>query len=100
MAKFCGGLNIDKNTLKVIQGVICGIGATTVDDSKAVSVCGQLWDGSSFKVIHVNGRLVITVSDATEIPETVIRSNCGIGLDGRYFQILDGNTIALVASSD
>ena len=28
MAKFCGGIHLDKNTLKTINGVICDIAAT------------------------------------------------------------------------
>ena len=100
MPNFCGGLKLNSANFKVVDGVICSLDTQNVDLANTISVCGQLWDGSSFKAIHVNGRPVITVSDATEIPETVIRSNCGIGLDGRYFQVLDDNTTALVASSD
>ena len=42
MAKFCGGIAIDKTTMKIINGIICDIGATSVDVGKAVSTCGQL----------------------------------------------------------
>lgn len=42
MAKFCGGINLNLETLKIISGAICDIGATSVDVSKAVSGCGQL----------------------------------------------------------
>ena len=100
MPNFCGGLKLNSANFKVVNGVICSLAMQNVDLANTISVCGQLWNGSSFKAIHVNGRPVITVANATEIPETVIRSNCGIGLDGRYFQILDDNAIAFVETSD
>lgn len=40
MANFCGGIKLNDKTLKLIDGVICDIGATAVDKSKAVSTCG------------------------------------------------------------
>ena len=46
MANFCGGIRLDSTTLKIIDGVICDANAATVDRSKAVSTCGQLWDGA------------------------------------------------------
>lgn len=93
MARFCGGLNIDKNTLKVIQGVICDIGATSVDVSKAVSGCGQLWDGALFAIVNVNGAKVITLhnSEGEEVGDAIItKGNCGVGLDGRFFKLNKG----------
>lgn len=93
MARFCGGLNIDKNTLKVIQGVICDIGATSVDVSKAVSGCGQLWDGALFATVNVNGAKVITLhnSEGEEVGDVVFaKGNCGVGLDGRFFKLNKG----------
>ena len=45
MAKYCGGIKIDE-TMKMIDGVICDANASVVDVDKAVSVCGQLWDGN------------------------------------------------------
>lgn len=48
MAKYCGGIALDKNSLKIIKGIICDINASAVDVSKAVSTCGQLWDGDLF----------------------------------------------------
>ncbi len=92
MAKFCGGIKIDE-TMKIINGVICDANATTVDVSKAVSVCGQLWDGNLFtvadKVITLHG------SEGEDIgAPTKIKGNCGIGLDGRFFK-LDKGVVSL-----
>lgn len=88
MAKYCGGIKIDE-TMKIINGVICDANATTVDVSKAVSVCGQLWDGNLFtvsdKVITLHG------SEGEDIGTPVkIKGNCGIGLDGRFFKLSKG----------
>ena len=93
MAKFCGGIRLDSATLKVLKGVICGAGAASVDVANAVSTCGQLWDGASFKTVNVAGVSVITLrnSEGNEAgTPTLIKSNCGVGLDGRFFKIADG----------
>ena len=92
MAKYCGGIKIDE-TMKIINGVICGANASAVDVSKAVSVCGQLWDGNLFavsdKVITLHG------SEGEDIgTPTKIKGNCGIGLDGRFFK-LDKGVVSL-----
>lgn len=88
MAKYCGGIKIDE-TMKIINGVICDANASAVDVSKAVSVCGQLWDGNLFtvadKVITLHG------SEGEDIgAPTKIKGNCGIGLDGRFFKLSKG----------
>ena len=93
MAKFCGGIRLDSPTLKVLKGVICDAGAASVDVANAVSTCGQLWDGASFKTVKVDGVSVITLrnSEGNEAgTPTLIKSNCGVGLDGRFFKIADG----------
>lgn len=93
MANFCGGIKLDKNTLKIINGVICDANATTVDRSKAVSTCGQLWDGALFTVVKVGGAGYITLhgSEGEEIGAPIMgRGNCGVGLDGRFFKIVKG----------
>ena len=92
MAKYCGGIKIDE-TMKIINGVICGANASAVDVSKAVSVCGQLWDSNLFavsdKVITLHG------SEGEDIgTPTKIKGNCGIGLDGRFFK-LDKGVVSL-----
>lgn len=92
MAKYCGGIKIDE-TMKIINGVICDANASAVDVSKAVSVCGQLWDGNLFtvtdKVITLHG------SEGEDIgAPTKIKGNCGIGLDGRFFK-LDKGVVSL-----
>ena len=93
MANWCGGIKLDKNTLKIIDGVICDANAATVDRSKAVSTCGQLWDGTLFTVVKVGGASYITLhgSEGEEIGAPVMgRGNCGVGLDGRFFKVVNG----------
>lgn len=93
MANWCGGIRLDKNTLKIIDGVICDANATSVDRSKAVSTCGQLWDGALFTVVKVGGAGYITLhgSEGEEIGAPIMgRGNCGVGLDGRFFKIVKG----------
>ena len=93
MARFCGGIRLDSNTLKILKGVICDAGAVSVDVANAVSTCGQLLDGATFKTAKVDGMSVITLlnseGDEAGTP-TLIRGNCGVGLDGRFFKITDG----------
>ena len=93
MDNFCGGIRIDKNTLKIIDGVICDANAVSVDKSKAVSTCGQLWDGALFTVVKIGGANYITLhgSEGEEIGAPIMgRGNCGVGLDGRFFKIVNG----------
>ena len=93
MDNFCGGIRIDKNTLKIIDGVICDANAASVDKSKAVSTCGQLWDGALFTVVKIGGANYITLhgSEGKEIGAPIMgRGNCGVGLDGRFFKIVNG----------
>ena len=88
MANFCGGIRLGK-TLKVINGIITEQGASTTNKDSAISTCGQLWDGGAFCVKSVNGAKYITLLEADEnvVPS---HSNCGIGLDGRFFKIVNG----------
>lgn len=93
MANWCGGIRLDKNTLKIIDGVICDANATTVDKSKAVSTCGQLWDGALFTVAKIGGAGYITLhgSEGEEVGTLIMgRGNCGVGLDGRFFKVVKG----------
>ena len=93
MAKYCGGIALDKESLKIIKGVICDVNASTVDVSKAVSTCGQLWDGNLFAVAKVGDSKIITLhnSEGEEIGEPVFaKGNCGVGLDGRFFKVIKG----------
>ncbi len=93
MANFCGGIKLDKNSLKVINGVICDANATTVDRSNAVSTCGQLWDGALFTVANIGGAGYITLhgSEGEGIGAPVAgKGNCGVGLDGRFFKVVKG----------
>ena len=93
MANWCGGIRLDSTTLKIIDGVICDANAATVNRSKAVSTCGQLWDGALFTVVKVGGASYITLhgSEGEEIGAPIMgRGNCGVGLDGRFFKIVNG----------
>ena len=92
MPNFCGGIRLDGVTLKVINGVICEATADSVNVDDAVSTCGQLWDGASFKVERVNGCSVITLLSASGIVEKTL-GNCGVGLDGRFFHVEDGKVV-------
>ena len=92
MPNFCGGIRLDDVTLKVINGVICDATADSVNVEDAVSTCGQLWDGASFKVERVNGCQVITVLSASSAVEKTL-GNCGVGLDGRFFHVEDGKVV-------
>ena len=91
MPNFCGGIRLG-DSLKVINGVICGATADSVNVADAVSTCGQLWDGASFKVARVNGCPVITLRSASGAVEKTL-GNCGVGLDGRFFSIEDGKVV-------
>lgn len=96
MANFCSGIKLNDKTLKLIDGVICDIDATSVDKSKAVSTCGQLWDGNLFVTTTVNGSKVITLhnSEAEDIGKAVlVRGNCGVGLDARFFRMEKGDVL-------
>lgn len=93
MAKFCGGINLNLETLKIINGVICDIAATTVNVNKAITTCGQLWDGDLFTVVKVGDSKVVTLhnSEGNGVGEAVIaKGNCGVGLDGRFFKLNKG----------
>lgn len=92
MAKFCGGIKLNNEFLKVIKGVICAAeDATedTIDVNNTVSTCGQLWDRGMFTVSNK----VITIIGDDEgnpvggVPIFPIKTNCGINLDGRLFKI-------------
>ena len=92
MARYCGGIKHDA-TLKIINGVLCDAGATSVDVSKAVTTCGQLWDGSLFTKVVQNGKQIITLHDSEgeAVGEAIpVNGNCGVGLDGRFFKVADG----------
>mgnify|MGYP004487919423 CR=1 FL=1 len=92
MAKYCGGIALGEG-LKLLNGVICDTNAKTVDVSKAVSTCGQLWDGNLFATTIANGHKVITLHtvDGEDVGEPiVVKGNCGVGLDGRFFKLVKG----------
>ena len=90
MAKFCGGIKLNNESFKVIKGIICSTRNTedTIDVNNTVSTCGQLWDRGMFTVSNK----VITMGDNEGnpiggVPIFPIKTNCGINLDGRLFEI-------------
>lgn len=87
MAKFCGGFKFD-SSLKLVKGILClaGTDEADVDPSKAVTGCGQMWDGDSFKIVKVDGyRPCVTLKDNGHNVEFVA-GNCGVGLDANFFR--------------
>lgn len=91
MAKFCGGIKLDPEKFKIIDGIITDSEETNVDATKAVSTCGQRWDGKYFTVCDG----VITEAIPPDVPvhnitTLPIRGNCGVGLDGRFFKLSKG----------
>ena len=93
MANFCGGIKLGDG-LKLINGVICDANAATVDRSKAVSTCGQLWDGALFTIAKIGGAGYITLHDSEgeDVSAPVMyHGNCGVGLDGRFFKVVNGS---------
>lgn len=94
MANFCGGFKFQSDFMYIIDGVVCNADASTVDKSKAVSACGQLWDGEFFAVTNIGGSKCITLrgSVGEEFDKPIMmRGPCGIGLDGRFFGIVRRN---------
>lgn len=84
MAKFCGGFKFD-SSLKLIDGVLCLADAVAVDVTKAVTGCGQMWDGASFKVVKVDGfKSCITLANNGHDVK-LVAGNCGVGLDADFF---------------
>ena len=89
MAKYCGGIKLSSESLKIIKGIICDANATSVDATKAVSTCGQRWDGALFTVS--NKVITLHNSEGEEVGTPVpIKGNCGVGLDGRFFKVNKG----------
>lgn len=91
MATFCGGIKLG-NSLEVVNGII-GLASGTPTADSVVTVCGQQWDGEVFDVVKQKGVDAVTIVGASEIvPLTTIKSNCGIKLDARYFDMSTGST--------
>lgn len=85
MAKFCGGFKFDTTSLKLINGILCLADAQDVDPSKAVTGCGQMWDGEAFKIVKVDGyRPCVTLKDNGHDVK-LVAGNCGVGLDADFF---------------
>jgi hypothetical protein len=66
MANWCGGIKLDKNTLKIINGVICDANATTGLDGrffKVVKGAVTLQEGFLLTVDVTPKDAIITVTD-------------------------------------
>ena len=89
MAKFCGGIKLDPESLKIIDGVICPKWTPEegFDPTNTISACGQLWDGNMFTLYD---GVITEASLYYEHPPVPIKGNCGIGLDGLFFQLSNG----------
>ena len=86
MAKFCGGFKFN-SSLKLVKGILClaETKEANVDPSKAVTGCGQMWDGETFKIVKVDGyRPCVTLKNNGKNVD-LIAGNCGVGLDGNFF---------------
>lgn len=93
MSNFCGGLKMSPTALTIVNGIITIPGATPTA-ANAVSVCGQLFDGAIFKGEKYNGHKMITYANAPseiDVPY-MIKANCGLGLDPRYFTVENKTT--------
>lgn len=85
MAKFCGGFKYDTTSLKLINGILCLADAQDVDPKKAVTGCGQMWDGEAFKIVKVDGyRPCVTLKENGHDVK-LVAGNCGVGLDADFF---------------
>lgn len=99
MAKFCGGFKFD-SSLKLIDGILCLAESVTVDPSKAVTGCGQMWDGDEFKIVKVDGHRPCVTLKRNGNDVKFIAGNCGVGLDSTFFtkignvvRVADGYTL-------
>lgn len=95
MAKFCGGFKYDTTSLKLIKGILCLADAQDVDPSKAITGCGQLWDGEAFKIVKVDGYRPCVTLVKNDNNVDFIAGNCGVGLDGTFFTKTN-NTISVI----
>lgn len=93
MANFCGGIKLGE-TLKVDKGIITLATGTSVVD-EVVTPCGMLWDSNVFEIAKVEGRPVVTsigIDEEMGMP-LIVKSNCGLALDGLYFQVNEDKSI-------
>ena len=91
MATFCGGIKLDSDTLEVVNGIITKKGSTPTAGS-VISVCGQQWDSKVFGKVRKNGVEIVTIkTPSTLMPITTAKTNCGIKVDSRYFDVATGS---------
>ena len=87
MPNFCGGIKLGE-TLKVEDGIITLV-TETPNEETVVTPCGMLWDSNVFEVTKVSGRPVLTsvgIEEEMGMP-VIVKSNCGLALDGLYFTV-------------
>lgn len=88
MAKFCGGIKLNPDTFEIRDGIVTLVDAHSDDPLEEVTTpCGQLYDGILFERVKYKGNWMLTSAGVdTEIPlANIVRSNCGIDFDGRFF---------------
>lgn len=88
MANFCGGIKLNPDTFEVRNGVITLVDAHPDDPlTETTTPCAQLWDAILFERVRHNGKWLLTSAGVdTDIPlANIVRSNCGIDFDGRFF---------------
>lgn len=83
----CGGIKLNEDVFKEINGVITLSTESEVHDP--VTSCGQLWDSNIFSVGKVEDRYIISMATRhEEIPlGSLIKANCSILCDGHYFSV-------------
>lgn len=83
----CGGIKLNEDIFKEINGVITLSTESEVHDP--VTSCGQLWDSNIFSVGKVEDRYIISMATRhEEIPlGSLIKANCSILCDGHYFSV-------------
>lgn len=92
MANFCGGIKLNSDTFKIEDGIITLV--DTVDPVESTTTpCGQLFDGTIFETVKLDGRhnILTAAGVNTDIPLShPVKSNCGIYLDSRFFTVTNG----------
>lgn len=92
MAKFCGGIKLNPDAFEIRNGIITLVGAHSDDPlTETTTPCGQLWDSIFFETVKHNGKWLLTSAGVdTDIPlANIVRSNCGIDFDGRFFNLVN-----------
>lgn len=85
MATFCGGIKLG-DSLKLLDGIITAADTDAVDATKAVTACGQLFDGELFAV---KSKCITTIAGAAGDVKP-IHANCSLAVDKNVFTVEKG----------